>query len=360
MLQASIILIIATLAAGAAAEAPRLVTLGQAVEAPVVTRLELTGTVTAQRRSRLSSRTAGLIATLHVDAGQMVKAGEVLMELDRELAEITLEQIGVELEQARIELTDARRLVTEVRDLTSRGGFAKSEAESRETAARVKSVIVRQLEIREKQQRAVIERHRLVAPYDGVISAKLADEGEWMPTGTPVVELVELTRPRMDVQMPQEHYAQLNDRTTVAVRLDADPHREFPGRVAVVVPVKDPVARTFLVRLEWDGGEVAAAPGMSGRAVFSFQSGRRAVQVPRDAVVRFPDGSAQVWTVAGEGGAAVAKAQGVTLGESLAETVQVLEGLAAGARVVVRGNEGLRDGQPVQVLPSPQTDATDP
>jgi RND family efflux transporter MFP subunit len=342
-------------AAATAAEAPQPVTVGLAVLAPVTTRLELTGTVTAQRRSRLSSRTAGLIETLHVDAGRAVKKGDLLMELDPELARITLEQIGEELGQARIEFADAERLVAEVRGLTSRGGFAKSEAESRETGARVRGAMVRQLEIREKQQQAVIERHRLVAPYDGVISAKLADEGEWVQTGTPVVELVELARPRLDVQVPQENFALIGGAADVVVKLDSYPGREFAGRIAAIVPVKDPVARTFLVRLEWDGGDAPAAPGTSGRAVFTFESERQVVQVPRDAVVRFPDGSATVWTISDEGGVAAAKSLAVVLGESLTDTVQVLEGVAAGARVVVRGNEGLQDGQAVQVRPSPAT-----
>ncbi|MCF7733961.1 MAG: efflux RND transporter periplasmic adaptor subunit [Akkermansiaceae bacterium] len=350
-----IITALASPAAAAAAGAPQPVTVGQAVLAPVTTRLELTGTVTAQRRSRLSSRTAGLIETLHVDAGRAVKKGDLLMELARELPQLTPDQTGEELEQSRIEFADAERLVAEARERASRGGVAKSEAESRETGARVKGAMVRQLEIQEKQQRAVIERHRLVAPYDGVISAKLADEGEWVQTGTPVVELVELARPRLDVQVPQENFALIGGGAAVVVKLDSYPGREFAGRIAASVPVKDPVARTFLVRLEWDGGDAPAAPGMSGRAVFTFESDRQVVQVPRDAVVRFSDGSAKVWTITDEGGVTAAKSLAVVLGESLTDTVQVLEGVAAGVRVVVRGNEGLQDGQAVQVLPEPAT-----
>jgi multidrug efflux pump subunit AcrA (membrane-fusion protein) len=137
----------------------------------------------------------------------------------------------------------------------------------------------------------------------------------------------------------------------VTVRIDAFPGREFAGRVAATVPVKDPVARTFLTRIEWDDGDLSIGPGMSGRAVFVIRSGDAVVQVPRDAVVRFPDGSAKVWTLADDGGRLIATSREVTLGESLTEIAQVTKGIEAGARIVVRGNEGLEEGQEVRLLP---------
>ena len=173
-----------------------------------------------------------------------------------------------------------------------------------------------------------------------------------METGTAVVELVSLDRPRLDVQVPQEYYAKLAGESKVTVKLDPFPAREFTGRVVAIVPVKDPVARTFLTRVEWENDGTKAGPGMSGKAVFEFESDDRVVQVPRDAVVRFPDGSTKVWTLRNEGGRTIAAPQDVTLGGSLAGSARVISGLEEGARVVVRGNEGLQEGQEVTVLPA--------
>ncbi len=338
-------------AVASAQDAPPPVEVERSVLAPVATRLELTGSVTANRRSQLSPRTAGLVAAVHVDAGRQVARGEVLLELDPELAEIELGQIRVELEQAEIALVDAKRLVEEVRGLASRGAFAESELASRVTTARMAASAVDLLQEREKRQQAVLERHRLVAPYDGVISRKLADEGEWVETGTPVLELVELARPRLDVQAPQEFFAALEPGQPAKVELDAHPGREFDAVVSALVPVKDGAARTFLVRLEMETEDAVAAPGMSGRAIFSLSGKREVVQVPRDAVVRFPDGSAKVWTVVEQGGSSVVRSREVVTGVSLSGLVEVLDGLDAGVVVVVRGNEGLEEDQTVQLLP---------
>ncbi len=336
----------------------RPVTVETAVLAPVATRMELTGSVSARQRSRLSSRTSGLVRTMHVDAGDVVKQGDLLMELDLELAQIELERMDSELEQARLELADTERLFTEASALALRGAFAKSEADSRENAVEVSRATARQLEARSKHQRSIIERHRLVAPYDGVISQRLADAGEWVQTGTPVMELVSLDRPRLDIQVPQEFYAKLAGKSKVTVKIDAFPGREFDARVAAIVPVKDPVARTFLTRLEWMNDGATAGPGMSGSAVFLFESDEPVVQVPRDAVVRFPDGSAKVWILEDNGGRMIAASRNVVLAETLTENARISKGLEEGARVVVRGNEGLQEGQEVRVLPAKSATGT--
>ncbi|MCB1133048.1 MAG: biotin/lipoyl-binding protein, partial [Verrucomicrobiae bacterium] len=133
-----------------AAEDARPVSVAVATREPLATRLELTGTVHARHRSRLSPRTSGLTETMHVDAGDRVKQGDVLMELDSELAEIELEQIESQLEQARVELAEADRLSSESSDLASRGAFPKSEADTRRSALEASRAAERQLVARAK------------------------------------------------------------------------------------------------------------------------------------------------------------------------------------------------------------------
>ncbi len=331
---------------------PKPVVVVTAERSPLVTKLELTGTVTAERQARLSARTAGLIRKLHVDAGDVVKAGDILMELDDELAAIDLERVMVEREQASLELEDARRLELEARNLATSGAFARSEADSRDTTLKIRTTALRGSEVMEKQQKAIVERHRLLAPFDGVISEKLAEEGEWVQTGTPVVQLVENGSLRMDIQAPQEIFPQLSGKPAVRVRLDAYPGETLIGKLAVIVPVKDPVARTFLARIEMEDPQQLAAVGMSGRVLFEFTGKQEVVQLPRDAVVRFPDGTAKVWGIVEEGGKLVARSNSVQLGQTLTESIEITDGIAVGARVVLRGNESLREGQEVEILPT--------
>ncbi len=312
--------------------------------------VSLTGTVTSQRRARLSARTDGLVQDLAVDAGSVVEEGEVLMKLDPRLSEIELELVRAEIEAAEVQLADARRRVEEVKELAETGGFAKSQAETLESNLRIREAELKRLRVREEEQRERIERHQLVAPFPGVIGRKFSEAGEWVDTGTPVLELVEIDRVWFDLQVPQEFLAPVRDAKGVTVTLDAYPDRPIDAAIAVTVPVKDEVSRTFLTRLNLEDPDGLAAPGMSGEAVITWRpSTGSTVKVPRDAVVRFPDGSAKVWTVVeGEGGNGLeVRPREIRLSGALGELVEVVEGLAGGERVVVRGNEGLREGQAV-------------
>jgi len=314
--------------------------------------LSLTGTVTAKRRARLSSRTSGLVMALNVDAGSAVKEGDVLITLDTRMAEITLQLIRAEIEQAKIEKAEAERRVDEIRELARKGGFPKSQAETLKSTLSISEANLKQLELRQSEQLEIIERHQLVAPFDGVISRKLSEAGEWVTTGTAVLELVEMQQPWFDVQVPQGSLGPLNRAEQASVNLDAFPGRWFPSEIAVTVPVKDAVSRTFLTRLQLRDSEGLATPGMSGTVKISYRSADSdSVQVPRDAIVRFADGSAKVWVVQQEGGADRGNVQSqlVKTAGRLAEVIEVVDGLTGGELVVVRGNEALQEGQVVTV-----------
>jgi multidrug efflux pump subunit AcrA (membrane-fusion protein) len=96
-------------------------------------------------------------------------------------------------------------------------------------------------------------------------------------------------------------------------------------------------------------------PGMSARATLRLGSGREGVVVPRDALLRYPDGRITVWVLedSGEGGAPSVSERRVRTGRAFGGEMEITDGLEPGARVVVRGNEGLREGQRVRVQQTP-------
>jgi multidrug efflux pump subunit AcrA (membrane-fusion protein) len=90
---------------------------------------------------------------------------------------------------------------------------------------------------------------------------------------------------------------------------------------------------------------------MSASVAFRLERSQSALTIPRDAVIRQPDGSALVWVVVENGGRSVAAPRPVELGRPLGEAIEVRSGLDGEARVVVRGNELLREGSAVRILP---------
>jgi len=351
-------LLVALLLAAGAAGAQGLVPpvgVGRAELAPVVQEVPVTGTVVSPRVSRISAEVSGRVDTMHVDVGDRVEAGAVLATLDAELARIALARARAATREAEAALADARRRLADAERLSREKAIAATALRSLQAEVEMDEAALARLRAEEGRQRALVDRHRVKAPYAGAISRKLAYAGEWIDPGTPIVELVSTGVLRIDFPVPQEYYPRVGPGTAVEVTLDAEPGRRLPGRVAATVPQSDPGGRTFLMLVRLDDVDVAMIPGMSARARLRLGAGREGVVVPRDALLRHPDGRTTVWVLDGsaaDGGATVSERR-VTPGRAFDGRVEILEGLEAGSPVVLRGNEGLREGQRVRVQDGP-------
>jgi RND family efflux transporter MFP subunit len=171
------------------------------------------------------------------------------------------------------------------------------------------------------------------------------------------VELHEIDVVRVRAEVPQAWFRRVDIGTPAELRFDARPDELVTARVDIRVAVADAAARTFPVFLELDNASRRITPGMSVRVGLQVAGDRSAetLQVPRDAIVRGPDGITRVWVVRDAGsGVTEARPVAVRLGRSFGAAVEVTGGeIALDDRVVVRGNETLRAGEPVRVVPAP-------
>ncbi|WP_462322745.1 efflux RND transporter periplasmic adaptor subunit [Halochromatium sp.] len=321
-------------------------------EQPIIREEGVTGTLTSLHAANLSTQVAGLVTTLSVDAGDRVEPGDLLVELDAELAEHGLAAANAEAERAGAELAEARRLLREGQRLVKDNSIAESELEARAAAAEIAAAEQAIAAAELLHQQARVARHRIEAPFAGVISRRHADLGEWVSPGTTVMELVATEDLRFDFRVPQELYPLVAADTRVELRLTALPDTAFAGEIQAIVPVNDPTARTFLLRvLPADGAtHPAMTPGMSVQGTLYLDSGRTNVTVPRDALLRHPDGRVSLWVLERSGEATQVQERQVTLGLMFGDRVEIRDGLAAGVPVVVEGNEALEPGQAVRVL----------
>jgi membrane fusion protein, multidrug efflux system len=347
--QVGVMLTLSVLAAAAGAQPGIPVTVTEARQLPILRQIPMTGTVTSLRSARLSTATSGLVRDLKVDAGSRVAAGEVLLQLDSELAALQLSGATARVSQARNALLDARRRLSEARELVPQRSIAESAVRDLESEVAVDEAALQQASAEADYQRALLERHTLRAPFDGVISAKLTEQGEWVTPGQPVLELVATDTVRLDFPVAEDFLAAIDQGGEVRYRLNARPGEVFTGHPDTVVPVTDPGARTFLLRVLPDKDAPPPQPGMSVRATLQLPTGREGVVVPRDATLRYPDGRTVVWSVHDTG-------EGLEVTENLVQTglqfdgmVEIRSGLTSGARVVIEGNEALQAGQRVDV-----------
>lgn len=317
---------------------------------PVVQVVTVSGTVTSPQSAILSPSIGGLVEETLVDAGDRVENGSILVTLDSELARLTLERSIAEETQARIALDDARRRLAEAEDVGPKRGIAETEIKSLRAEVTRNEAALEAAVAAARQQEAVVRRHEVRAPFTGVVSRRLAQVGEWVNPGNGLVELVATEGLRFDFRVPQTYYARLDEDTQVDLTLDAVPDEVVPGRIQSIVPVKDPGARTFLLRVVTDAQHrLPVTPGMSVRAAVRIDTGREAVVVPRDAVLMYPDGRKTVWVVVQEDGNTVVHEKRIQAGLEFDGLVEVQGGLEGGLDIVTRGNEALRDGETVIV-----------
>ncbi len=316
---------------------------------PIHNEIHLLGTVRSTQVAMLSTAIDGLVAVVNADVGMSVSTGDVLLELDAELSNLKWQSALATVERASLSLKNTQRRLREARALIPDKSIAESAVRDIEAEVEINKAQLQQAQADAKYQEAVLKRHRLRAPFDGVISRKLAEKGEWVKSGSGVFELVATDAVRLDFAVPEDYLARINLHHVAIVTLDARPGHRYQGRIHTLVPITDPNVHTFLLQIKVDNESLDMIPGMSARTILNVPAGRDGMVVPRDAVLRYPDGRVTVWVVKQQEGGWIAEEHVVRVGLDFAGQLEILSGITADARVVVQGNESLRNGQQVSV-----------
>ncbi len=320
-----------------------------AEEVALIEEVSLTGTVISPRVANLSTEVSGIVDAINVDIGDRVETGDEILHLNSELEELSLAAARAVTEQAEQELADAKRRLTDAKALAERQTVSANALESLAAEVRIDNAQVNRFRAEEQRQAARLRRHKLTAPFSGVINRKLVEQGEWIQPGQAVVELVATSNLRIDFQVPQSVYTKMDQATGVIVNLDAFSGQGFDGKIESVIPVNDPATRTFLIRVALDEPRINLAPGMSASAALKLKTGNRGVVVQRDAIMRYPDGRITVWVIKQENGKTTVSERQVQPGSSFDGKIAINSGLSPDALVVIQGNESLHEGQAVTV-----------
>jgi len=319
-------------------------------EYEIAQEIQLSGTVTALSDAQLSVSIGGLVTLLKVDAGDRVEKGDELLALDSELARYQYESAHAVLKQAQHALADARRRLEEAKALAPQRSIAESVVKDLAAEVLEDEAALEEARAQAGYRKGILDRHRLIAPFTGVISSRSVELGEWVSPGQAVLRLVSAERLILDFQVPEDFLGQISVGTPVNYTLGADRDTIHVGSVVTSVPVTDDSVRTFLLRVQPEAGRGKVLPGMSAQALLKVGTNRLGVAVPRDAVLRYADGRVVVWVVQEETGQRLARERFVKAGLNFGGKVEIRQGLEAGEVVVIKGNESLRDGQAVSIF----------
>jgi RND family efflux transporter MFP subunit len=282
-----------------------------------------------------------------VRVGDRVAEGDVLVTLDPSLAAARVAAARASRNQTAEELRQARRDRTRAERL---GRTILPEAEIERDVSITEQLDARAAALRatEREAKAQLGRHRVVAPFAGVVAQRLVDPGDWVGPGDTVIELVDDEKVEVLVEGSADLVQRVRRGTNATVRLG---EQNVKAEIVGIVRALDPATRTATLRLIPESAPEWLLPGVSVDVAFDIERDDDGVLVPRDAIVYGPAGNRVV--VVRNGMAETIPIEVVATAD--VEALVHGEGLAAGDEVVVRGNERLRPGQPV-VLDDPKAE----
>jgi len=353
----------------------------------VVERAEIVrvgGNVEAYETSEIGFQVAGRVKRVLVEEGQAVAAGQVLAELDpvdyRLGAEIADNEAAAaramaekaragarrqELEQAKAAFEQAEDEYRRMKVLYERKSLAPNDFKKIETHWRVAreryeealegarredreaaEAKARQAEANARLNRKRLEDTQLRAPVAGVVARRLADTGEMIAAGMPVVVLMRLNPARVRVGVPEAEIGKVKTGQRARVRIPSMGGREFPARVELVGFAAEPQSRTFPVRLLAPNPALELRAGMIAEAEIDSDARVEVRTVPADAVWRDPQGVTHVYVYSPGKGRVYARR--VRTGRGAGREVEIVEGLEADDLVVVGGQHKVKDGVRVE------------
>jgi len=289
------------------------------------------GEIRAREESALSFRIGGNLVKRHVDAGDRVRRGQLLAELDPGDAGLQIAAAQAEMARLGGDLARYRTLVAQ--KLVSQSAFDAQQAAYR--AARAQYQLMR-------NQSAYT---RLVAPRDGVIATRLAEAGQTVAAGQTVYTLAGDAGREVAIALPESRIRDIKAGQPVLVELWSAPDERMPGRIREISPAADPQARTYAARVALEGDAANAVDlGQSARVYMQEHGEAAALGVPLSAVQRGADGrSSALWVV--DPKSRRVHLAPVQIGAYAEGMVPVLGGVDASAWVVAAGGQLLREGQ---------------
>ena len=182
------------------------------------------------------------------------------------------------------------------------------------------------------------------SPINGTVNHLYVDEGEFLNRGQPMVDLVNVDKIKINVNVPELDIRYFERGQKVMVKIDAFPDRLLPGKVDFTSYKADPATKTFLVRVLVDNPKHEIRPGMIARTVFQRSIIPDALVAPLFALL--DKGGERILFVEKDG---IVYARTVSIGVMEGDRVQITSGLEIGDHLIVTGQRDVEEGMKVQV-----------
>ncbi|MCB1627913.1 MAG: efflux RND transporter periplasmic adaptor subunit [Xanthomonadales bacterium] len=327
-------------ASGQGGPPPQPVSVRPVVNAQLAPVTWVPGTVVARADSRLGAEVSGRLVSL-AEVGTSVAKGEVIARSDTGALRLELQRQQAAVDRLQAQLHYRQQQVGRFQALAERNAAAGDQLDSAQAEQAMTAADLAQAKAQLAEVRYRIERSELRAPFAGLVVEQLAQPGEFLAPGTPVLRLVDVHQREISARAPLAAFRHLSEGQTLPVRQG---DRTIELKVSRRIEVGDPISRSAELRLS-----LADEDWVVGSAVevsVPESAGSEGLAVHRDALL-LRAGQRYVYRIGDDG---KAERVDVEVGLAVGDQVQISGPLQAGDLVVVRGGERLANGMTVQVL----------
>jgi RND family efflux transporter MFP subunit len=356
VLAALLLVVVSLLGVFAPAKQVRVTTVAQVYPSSTLVVLNASGYVVPQRKAALASKITGRLVWLGVEEGSLVKKNQVVARLEGQDAAAVQEQAAANLEQARVELRDAALAYNRHRELLAKGVIARATYDAVLARYEKAAAGVKAAEAALTGARVSLEYTLIRAPFTGVVLTKDADIGDIVtPIGAAaeakaaVVTIADMESLQVEADVSEANLGLVKAGQPCEIQLDAVPGERFAGVIHMLVPTVDRTKATVMVKVRFLAKDNRILPQMSAKVAFLSRAikpeeNRPRLAVNQGAVVKRGE-KEMVFVVQGNR----VREQSISVGIRIGETVEVLEGVKAGDRVVLNPPPHLRDGSRIKV-----------
>jgi len=314
-----------------------------AVPAPVSEwrgNLRAVGTLRAIQGADLAAEVGGVVEAIHFESGRDVEAGELLVTMRN--AEDLAQLRALESTAALARLTAGRS-----REAVKTSAVSQARVDQDEAA-------LKNAEAQLAQQRALVEKKTIRAPFAGRVGIRRVDVGQFVSPGTIIVTLQSVNDIYIDFYLPQQQLSQVEVGKPVSVTADTYPGETFTGEVIAISPRVDAASRNIEVRALLKNPDNKLLSGMFASVTLEVGEPQQFVTLPQTAITYNPYGNT-VYVVSEDGKTAdgkpklVARQSFVTVGDTRGDQVAVTSGITEGTTVVVAGQVKLQNGMQVLI-----------
>jgi RND family efflux transporter MFP subunit len=314
--------------------------------------MELPARIEAWSRAPIYARVSGYLQAWRVDIGTPVKAGQVLATIETPDLDQDLRQAQAQLAVARSNLALAESTAKRWQSLVAQQAVSKQEADEKQGDFVSKQSTVQALQASVERQQALKRYTQLVAPFDGVVTARntdvgaLVNAGATATSGSELFVVSDLRRLRVYVQVPQRQLAQIHPGSLARLSVPERPGVSYQAKVQSLAQAINAGSGTMLVQLAVENPKGELLPGAFATVQFEQAAlADNAVVIPPGALITGRDGTQVAVLDAGNR----VRIKKVAIERDLGNAIQLGEGVSKADRIIDSPPDGLADGDQVKV-----------